>query len=318
MKTIIYIASDSRSGSTLLDNMMSNHPQADSVGELRQLASHVNKEGTAAVWNWVCTCGKSIDECSVWNQVRRIYEKEQGKSFADIETGRMVDNRSAVFHPAMLLTWLIPAKSVKRWLFRRAFRQEPLQELGQTCYCLFDAFSRTVDAEIIIDSSKSVQQLHALIAAKPADVELKAIHIVRDGRSVLYSKMKRAEQYEEYGASFKLISAIRDWCYINLQILNTRCFFESKDMLTIRYEDLCNHREATLKRICTSFGIVFDEAMLHLSGENKHNIGGSSHRFDWNAQTPIRVDERWKKGMPALHKLTYYLTAGILHKCLGY
>jgi sulfotransferase family protein len=325
VKTIIYIASDVRSGSTLLDNMISNHPQIESVGELRQLTAHINMQPSDAamypsafVQNRVCTCTKPFHECSVWSQVRDIYEAEQERPFVNVETGCSKDLRSRIFHLAMLLAWLIPVRGIRRWLFCRAFSQEPLEKSGHTCYQLLDAFSRTVDVETIVDSSKTVQQLYAMIAARPKDCGLKVIHLVRDGRAVTYSKLKRAQQYRDLGVSFKLIPAIRGWCYINLQISLSRCFFGSTDFTTIRYEDLCQDRESTLRKACEKLDLPFDAAMLYLSTDDKHNVGGSSHRFDWNAATSIEVDNRWKTGMRAWHKVAYYIVAGMLHKRLGY
>lgn len=58
--------------------------------------------------------------------------------------------------------------------------------------------------------------------------------------------------------------------------------------------------------------------MLHLSNANKHNAGGSPHRFAWNAATPIRLDERWKQGLSVWKRFVYYLVGGLVHKRLGY
>lgn len=318
MKTIIYIASDVRSGSTMLDNLLSNHPKAESVGELAQLNSHLNRGKIGVSWDWKCTCGKAVDACPVWSRVAEVYEREHGHSLNDVETKVEKSARSRFFHGAVLLASLLPIKKSRGWLLQYAYRRERLEEIGRDLHRIIGIFSQSTDAEIVIDSSKRVEQLYALPAAKPADVELKVIHVVRDGRAVLYSKNKRAEQYKQYGSSFKLIGAIRGWCYVNLQILNMKCFFKAEDWMIVRYEDLCNDRPETLRRICEQFAIPFDEAMVHLASENKHNIGGTSHRFTWNAETPIRLDERWKAGLPRWQRMIYYLTAGAFHKRLGY
>ena len=43
--TVIYIISDRRSGSTLLENMLSKSEEIISVGELAMLKGHIYKEG---------------------------------------------------------------------------------------------------------------------------------------------------------------------------------------------------------------------------------------------------------------------------------
>jgi hypothetical protein len=55
-KTLVYIAADSRSGSTLLDLLLGNHDQAISIGELRRLNDHYNK-------NLACSCNVHIRIC---------------------------------------------------------------------------------------------------------------------------------------------------------------------------------------------------------------------------------------------------------------
>ena len=43
--TVIYIISDRRSGSTLLENMLSKSEEIISVGELAMIRGHIYKEG---------------------------------------------------------------------------------------------------------------------------------------------------------------------------------------------------------------------------------------------------------------------------------
>jgi len=318
MKTLLYIASDVRSGSTVLDNLLSNHPSTETVGELQYLSNHINKTGIGVSYGWICTCGQSLDECRVWSRVKEIFEKETGRAFSDATTEVDKSCRSKSFHYLMLLATLIPISSVRRRLINAAYDQRKLEAIGRDCFLLLDIFSRITGAEIVIDSSKRADQLQALIKTKPANVDLKVIHIVRDGRAVVYSKMKRAEQYKKYGASFGMISAVRGWCYSNAKILNVQCYFQPKDVVTVRYEDLCGNREATMKKICKSLGISFEERMLCLSSKNKHNIAGTSHRFTWNAETPIKLDERWKSGITGLQMIIYYAIASYWHKRFGY
>ena len=54
--TVIYIISDRRSGSTLLENILSKSNETVSVGELAMLKGHILKEGPGEIWNWNCSC----------------------------------------------------------------------------------------------------------------------------------------------------------------------------------------------------------------------------------------------------------------------
>ena len=60
---LLYIASDVRSGSTLLDMLLGGHSQIEALGELQFLKSHVRREGTGYSWDWKCTCGADFTDC---------------------------------------------------------------------------------------------------------------------------------------------------------------------------------------------------------------------------------------------------------------
>src|SRR5881397_149559 len=75
--TVIYIISDRRSGSTLLENILSKSSEVTSVGELAMLKGHILKQGPGERWNWNCSCGNSVMECVFWRSVLKdTYEKD--------------------------------------------------------------------------------------------------------------------------------------------------------------------------------------------------------------------------------------------------
>ncbi len=69
-KTILYIVSDIRSGSTLLENILSKSNEVVSVGELHHLDSYIHKGQVGATSGWICTCGQSFTDCNFWNSVK--------------------------------------------------------------------------------------------------------------------------------------------------------------------------------------------------------------------------------------------------------
>jgi hypothetical protein len=302
----------------MLDNFLSNSPEVKSIGELRNLPSHLNKTGPGAEWNWSCTCGKSFRDCHVWADVRRRYEADTGQHFLSVETCSENFHRTRLFYAYLLFAALIPIRRVRQVLLLRAYRLDSLREIGHSCYQILDAFGRSTGSETIIDSSKTPEYLLALILARPKDIELKVIHLIRDGRAVLHSKRIRAEEGDGRDAVFKIVPSTRAWCVTNLQLLLSRSLFGPEDVIVVHYEDICSDREGVLKNICARLGIPFDKHMLHLSRDGKHNIGGSAHRFAWSVETPVRLDQRWKSGMPWHHKAVYYMVAGIFHKTFGY
>lgn len=67
--TILYIISDKRSGSTLLENILSKSNEAVSLGEVAMLKNHILKEGPGEKWGWNCSCGEALENCTFWSQV---------------------------------------------------------------------------------------------------------------------------------------------------------------------------------------------------------------------------------------------------------
>jgi hypothetical protein len=66
---IIYIASDQRSGSTLLDMLLNTDPNSISVGEMKYLDDFINNNGKADKFDGKCTCGKYFHKCEFWRSI---------------------------------------------------------------------------------------------------------------------------------------------------------------------------------------------------------------------------------------------------------
>src|SRR4051812_14817444 len=64
--TVIYVMADVRSGSTLLENILSKSHETISVGELALLKGHIQHQGPGIKWNWNCSCGFPVLECGFW------------------------------------------------------------------------------------------------------------------------------------------------------------------------------------------------------------------------------------------------------------
>ena len=66
---VIYIMGAGRSGSTLLDTVLANHPDVVGVGEL------VNLHSAGWTSNEICACGQLGTECSFWTRVREAWQR---------------------------------------------------------------------------------------------------------------------------------------------------------------------------------------------------------------------------------------------------
>ena len=80
---VIFIASLSHSGSTLLDLMLNAHPDVVSVGELKQLGRFARFEKPGRRLR--CTCGaESLVSCDFWSRVSAMTKARIGRTIRDL------------------------------------------------------------------------------------------------------------------------------------------------------------------------------------------------------------------------------------------
>ncbi len=294
---MVYIASDVRSGSTLLDLILGGHPKIASVGEIQFLMDHFRREGTGYSWDWRCTCGKYFTDCPFWAEVNNEIENDTGKPIRSLETWV---KRSDQFFPFMVL----PNGGMSA--FRSTF---PSLQRGlsssRNCWKIINVLHKITEKDIIIDSSKIAEQFRFLYYWRPKAMRM--IYLVRDGRGVLYSKMTRA------GDSAR--KASKNWVFENLKLLTIKALIPKQQSISVKYEDFCKNPQQEINRIYRFLKIPPME--IKLSKSDRHNVGGSPHRFDWK-NTDIRLDERWKEKLTSEERNTFRLIGGWLNFALGY
>src|SRR5690606_35117942 len=77
---VVYIVGDNRSGTTLLDYLLSCHPDIHSVGELHNLNEYYSKKGTGVRRDWKCSCGSQLPECEFWSDILTQLNFKEGSS----------------------------------------------------------------------------------------------------------------------------------------------------------------------------------------------------------------------------------------------
>ena len=97
---IIFIASLSHSGSTLLDLLLNAHPQVASVGELKQLSRFAGFQ-KRRVWHG-CTCGAAtLWDCPFWSRVSASAEEATGKTIEELNVENYADVEADPFRGIM-------------------------------------------------------------------------------------------------------------------------------------------------------------------------------------------------------------------------
>jgi len=106
--------------------------------------------------------------------------------------------------------------------------------------------------------------------------EIPLVHLIRDGRDVVCSLMKRG---------FNLFGAGSRWLYDTLSGMSARGY---SNYLEIRYEDLVSNPSGTLKVIFDHLGIPFDPLIL----QNRKDNSPGMYVENWTSRKEPRV---WKQ-----------------------
>ena len=295
--TVIYIVSDRRSGSTLLENMLSKSAETTSVGELAMLKGHILKQGPGERWNWTCSCGAAVQQCSFWAPV---LQQTYDRNAADFNTNIAWNFKSK----KMLVVALLPFLFRNRLLgILRAPRNSTVQE---TLYGVYKAIFTNTGKPFIVDSSKDPLQALCIYRGK-RDFDVKIIWLKRDLRAVAVSKSKWKELNVKKQKT--LGKLLLDVFYFRRICKAVTGYFGKDDMIVMEYEALATQTQQQLDRVTGAFGLQSYTAPAYMLAENDHTIGGTPNRFE---KRPIKYEVGWKQAYT--YKKILFTVGAMLNK----
>ncbi|THD67744.1 hypothetical protein E7Z59_08805 [Robertkochia marina] len=261
---LLYIMSDIRSGSTLLENILSKSPETISVGELRLLDSHLHKGIWGRRWNWCCSCGEEFGNCTFWKAVFDEMGLESPQEIAQTMMNRPpLTKEDQLENDAMLR------------LFER----------------IYQAVFKVSGAKCIIDSSK--EPFQGLSVYKHMPFPVKIIYLERDLRAVTLSKSKwnkiNHDLRPNLTKTLLLSFRIRLICHRLLKQV------KPGDVYRMTYEDFLKRPQYHLDAITRFADIPPIQMPEYMELEEDHTIAGTPNRF---TKRPIKFDDSWK------HKVT--------------
>ncbi len=277
--SIIYVLGSGHCGSTLLDLMMDSHSKIVGVGELENCSNQRKKKKTT------CTCKRILANCPFWNKVF-----EGISSNIDLSVYR---NK---------IDFLLKTKKFKN---KKTFKEIDLEKylkLNEKIYKDVLSYSKK---EIIFDSSKTADRAELLVQSK--DLEITLLHLVRDGRGVMWSYKRK------YG---RIFSPMWRWLGKNLKIELMKKRNKNIKTIFVRYEDLVKNPEKELKRILEETKLSFEPQMLNFREYEHHQIGGNRLRFKEDQE--IKEDFSWKANLTKFDLCIFNLFAGWLNKRYNY
>ena len=304
--TVLYIMGAPRSGSTLLDIVLGAHPDVVSVGELSKLP----EAGPGG--NRDCACGEHGSACPFWRAVRKQWSERLGRDPED----SFADGQRLYTRPTRLNS--LPPPLLSQGGGRPDGLARFLEELG----ALYHAIASVSGKRVIVDSSKSPARALALVRVSGLDVRL--VHLVRDGRGVVHSLGQSFARNREAGLRRDIApqSAWRSswgWRRVNQSCEKLLALAETEG-ITLRYEDLVSRPAKSLGRVGARVGLDFGDVAAALEAGSALPVGHliAGNRLRMGGEIRLDADERWRREMRAGSRRVFWLVAGDVARRYGY
>ncbi len=297
-KKVLFITGSGHCGSTLLTLMLGSHPECFGLGELNSLPNHYKTN--------IPICGVCKEKCSFWDELN----PKELKMLAAV-LGNRRNNR------------YIPLKLEKT--MRKILKQD------QVFHPYSYLFSLRKE-NVFVDASKAVGWINQRINAEEftsGNLESYLIHLVRDGRAVLSSYLRRFKSItaESYTKEWREKTILKNQLYDQ---------FPADRKIIVRYEELATEPEKTLIQVCDLLGIEFSSQMIPFWQYDHHVISGNSgvRSLIWkskqeeveaevrkyqgeyyeNQGLKIKLDLRWKKELSEEQVAVFNKIAGDINK----
>lgn len=304
MTNVVYIMGHGYSGSTLLTFLLGTHPRIATIGELG-IAPHAKDQFTPE--DYLCSCKAPIRECGFWRRVREEMAR-RGHDFdiwdADLEFRAPGGGVSDVLLRAVQRGPLLEtARDIGLRVVPKA-RHEMHRVLSRI-ESLIESVLKIKGSNTFLDSSKRPER--AVFMRRIPSLDMRVIHLVRDGRAVSWSNIKNLGLGPQ--------EAARSWVGDNVAAERARRYFPADRWMTLRYEDLCANPDETLYQIHKFAGLPLTNG-FHFFRDADHHIIGNRMRL--SATSEIKLDESWKQALQPEQRAVIEPSVRDLNRKYGY
>jgi len=175
------------------------------------------------------------------------------------------------------------SQSLFRLLASMSQTADTLLDVQRNSWDLYDIVARMDESEVVVDSTKNAMRMKLLYMYRPEQTFI--LHLVRDGRAVTASSLRRRDVSVEMAA--------RRWRVANRNIEMALKTVPSQNTLRVRYEDLCDDVRGEMDAISSWLDLPTEQATTKLKRREYHEIPGNPMLFR-RAETEIVEDERWR------------------------
>ncbi len=297
MPQIIYIAGYGRSGSTVLDTLLGNHPRLFGGGELTNLFIEWSQQRS-------CSCQELYPNCLFWRDVFKQINILL-PNFDPIVAEQITRGTEGLFKHSSFN--------------QKAAKQREYRQLWQST---LETIAKVSQKNIIVDSSKNTRnnsyRIQAL--AKLCEFDVRIIHLVRDPRAVMWSVLRGSNRNLESGQPADLFGgvyrALLSWNLANASVHFTTATNRRVDVICLRYEDLILNPIRELRRLETWLNIEMNPIIDIITNQHLldpgHGVAGNRTRRQGLLQ--LRLDEEWKDSLPHYAKKIALLSWPLAHK----
>ncbi|MGB9377705.1 MAG: sulfotransferase [Mycobacteriales bacterium] len=294
---VLFLGGLGRSGTTLLERVLSQLPGVVALGEVVHLWER------SLVHDEPCGCGLAFSTCEFWREVGEI----AFGGWAEVDTERILALRSSVDR-----TRYIPRLA-------RGPASADLTEYLSYYQRLYHAAAQVSGASIVLDSSKHASLAFCLRHAP--EVDLHVVHCVRDSRAVAYSWTKQVPRPEAAAGEslmkrYPPATSAMMWNSHNAAFSMLRRL--GVPTLLLRYEEFVAAPRTTARTVAAFAGAPVSDADLAFLSDSEvdlavaHTASGNPLRFRTGV-VPIRVDNAWRQKFPRLQqRLVTALTLPLL------
>ncbi len=296
---VLFLGGLGRSGTTLLERLVDQHPAVAALGEVVHLWQRSIKD------NELCGCGERFHDCPFWSQVGAA----AFGGWDHLDADRVLMLRDRVDRSRRV-------PQVASGLASAAWRQD-LREYVGYYERLYAAAASVSGCEVVLDSSKQASLPYCLATSERID--LRVVHCVRDSRAVAYSWGQQVDRPESTmkstGSSTESSTASSTgegqqmhrfspgvagfyWLLHNAEI----DWYARRpgSTLRLRYEDWVKDPRGALEDVRRFAGLVRSSEIagsgLEFDLGLSHTCSGNPMRFR-RGPIQLRSDDRWRRQM---------------------
>jgi hypothetical protein len=299
---VVYVAGSGHTGSTLLALLLDAHPRIVSVGET-SVKPKIRRRGEAAKQK--CSCGATVGACLFWRAIFR-HVKAQGYDLGPDCWSNDYRNEHPLAH--RLLTRDSSSRYVRalqQWSAHHLpLHASRMRRTDAVNVAFIRAALQTVNADVFCDTTKQTLRLRRLLDI--AELDVRVITLVRDVRGYAASARRRGHAVED---------AAMTWLKDQEVIAGITKYLAEDRRVLVRYEELCNNTEATIRQLYRFCGVQ-EKAPPSSVSSAKHHVLGNSMRLGGNIQ--VRLDESWRSKLTADEQRRILDVAGAMNRAMGY